>query len=104
MPATKTTVAASDARLMAQKKLLTRIRRKYAKQMGKEMKRVLRGVNEAMAIQDAMRKEFADALGDDGHDLHKDATFEPYFTPGFKETKFLVQQILHEIKHLCCDS
>ncbi len=64
------------------------------------MRRIARAVREASAIEKEMKEEFAAALGDKNHPLNKDATFEPYFTPGFKETKFLVEHIIKETDRL----
>ncbi len=63
--------------------------------MEAEMKKILRASKEAMKIEMEMKKEFAEAIGDREHPLIKDAGFEPlFFTPGFKETKFLAERIL----------
>jgi hypothetical protein len=94
------TAAFSSVRHEAQKKLLDRIRKKYAKRMEAEMKRVLLAMKGAAAIEKEMKMEFEVAIGDKDHDLNRDATFEPFFTPGFKETKFLAETIIHETKRL----
>jgi hypothetical protein len=99
-PPTTKTAAFSSARHSAQKKLLDRIRKKYAKRMEAEMKRVLLAMKAADAIEKEMKLEFEEAIGDRDHALNRDATFEPFFTPGFKETKFLAETILHETRRL----
>lgn len=92
---TTKTVAASTLRYIAQRKMLEKIRRKFANRMEAEMKKILRASKEAMKIEMEMKKEFAEAIGDREHPLIKDAGFEPlFFTPGFKETKFLAERIL----------
>lgn len=68
--------------------------------MEAEMKKILRATKEAMKIEAEMNKEFAEAIGDKDHPLIKDATFEPFFTPGFKETKFLAEHIIQSTKAL----
>ena len=95
-----TTVAASTLRYIAQRKMLEKIRRKFAHRMEAEMKRILRASKEAMKIEIEMKKEFAEAIGDSDHPLIQDAGFEPFFTPGFKETKFLAEHILQSTKAL----
>ena len=60
----------------------------------------IRAIRQAMEIEKEMKKEFADELGDDDHVLHKDATFQPLFTPGFKETKIMVEHVINETKRL----
>lgn len=97
---TPRTIPASTLRLIAQKRMLENIRKKYADRMESEMKRVLRAVKEAMKIEMELKREFAEAIGDKDHALIKDATFEPFFTPGFKETKFLAEHVLQATKAL----
>ena len=94
------TGSVSSIRQAAQRKLLDKIRLKYARRMAFQMRRIARAVREATVIEKEMREEFASALGDKNHPLNKDATFEPFFTPGFKETKFLVEHIIKETDRL----
>jgi hypothetical protein len=94
------TGSVSSIRQAAQRKLLDKTRLQYAKRMGFQMRRIARAVREAMAIERELKEEFAAALGDRDHALNKDATFEPFFTPGFKETKFLADHIIKETDRL----
>ena len=94
------TDSVSSIRKAAQRKLLDKIRLKYARRMGFQMRRIARAVREATAIEKELKEEFAAALGDKDHLLNKDATFEPFFTPGFKETKFLAEHIIKETNRL----
>ena len=93
-------VGAAFNRQAAQRRFLDKIRLKYATRMGFEMRRVMRAIRQAMEIEKEMKKEFADELGDDDHVLHKDATFQPLFTPGFKETKIMAKHVIDETKRL----
>ena len=60
----------------------------------------MRAMRAAMAIERELKEEFATELGDEEHELNKDATFEPFFTPGFKETKFMAEHIIKETQRL----